>query len=458
MRKFRLFLVLIGLVLILGACKSSDAEKQDTSEKQEVQENKEKEPEDEKDSSGKTPDEILEEATKEIEEKTKEVEKKNKELDDDDLTIDLSEWEYWTREEGDDEKYYPQFNSSFDDYSKYSYTGVEEVKIEPRSYEDMTPGATNADRDKSSYQYKGRREDLFSYEGKNSINMHDSAPYKFVFGYDRPSKEVLHRTLENNTEIPEKYKEEFKKQIDEWMDNNEGVNLTLLNENLYTLQVMECTDRELVKYALNINALACYRKEENTIYVLAESDFDDEFKALLRHEFAHAARNYINKHDGTIQVMATFYPDLYNALYADEGLATLFTSYENKGRAYPLITNCYRIITDACHYTVSDYMAHSFYELRDKVNFYLSDIAPADDILKGIEHLGQYVYDPIEKAKNNLTEEDMKKVIGLMVKICLKENPGITPEAILEKLESQIKDHKTYEGFLNIDVIKACFE
>jgi len=404
----------------------------------------------------KTAEEIINEGLNELEKKTEEILEKVNNTDFSNLTLDTSDYDFYNRNEDENEKYYPAFSNDFDDYSRYSYSGLNEVPEIPRKYKDMGNAIAEADRNNEKYLYKGRKEDLFT-SGK-SIDMYDSAPNRYIFGYCRPSKEVLNRTLENNSEIPEKFKKIFKDQINEWMDNNPGLDLTLLNENLYTLKVIECSATEIKKQALSLNALACYLKEENIIYVEENHEMNDYFRALVRHEFGHAARTYMNKENGEIHIMASYYSTVYPSLFADESLVTLFTSYKNDAGVYPLMVNCYRILIDSCNYTFCDYINHSSYELRDKVNFYLGDIINADELLLGLENVGNFIYDPIEKAKKDITAEDVKNVLKQIIKICIKKNPEITAKEVFEMLNKDIKDHQKYNDFLTESIIKELFE
>ena len=309
------------------------------------------------------------------------------------------------------------------------------VSTQPETYDSIYNRIKDMNRnDIINQKYKWDYEITIANNNKSVLECMDHNFNKVLLGYDMPSKEVLFNTIDSNKNINDYYKQLFKQWITNWLNKYPGTDFTILNENLKTLQIQEMEERAMQKEAHSLSALACYVFGTNSILVNKDADKNsDEFMYIFFHETSHVARiKRIYGDTKSEYYNFGFNPSDGHFLYTDESLATLFTSMENEGGLYRFICNCYRIIIEASNYTGKDYINHSPYEFGAKIDYSLSDITTGKDLLLGMENVGKWIYDPVEKAKLKL--DDVHNVLKTVIKIYLK----LHPEATFEEVENAL--------------------
>jgi len=340
---------------------------------------------------------------------------------------------------------------NFDNYSNYTYN--ENVVTGVQTYNEIYDRIRQLpDADDSNY-YKWTDDYYLSFDRK-SVRTLDSRNYSIIFGYDMPSRNVLYNTIDMNSKIPSYYKQLLKNWVDRWLTNYPGSDLTVLNENLKTVEVRELNSSQLALESISASALASYMRNENAINVNLEAEKDERFEEIFYHEITHAASNFILRDSSGDFVAKNFVPNNMRALYTEEALDTLFTAYENPAKLYPLFVNYYRMITNDIDYTGQDYLNHSVRELAAKIDYTYGDICSGDNFLKLIENTGTYVYG----AKTTAYVDDIYLLNTVIIKMYIKSHGETSFEEIYEMINKDITDRNKYDPIIGEQVLRTSYE
>lgn len=281
------------------------------------------------------------------------------------------------------------------------------------------------------------------------IRVHDAKAYREVFGFSNPTINDLKKILDDNRDIPEKYKTFIISYLDKWLELYPGSDFTLFAQNLSTLKINEIPPDQMKWAALSASAAACYRPAENTIYVKNTIDItatDTSDYIVLTHELTHPATGIRTNLNGNT-VHGKFYDYDQPGEYADECLITYYVykmqGLGHKSEFYVLASNYYRIILDCLGdtYTGADYMNHQVNYLAEKMDEYMGDKNYALRIIDLIDlqmdlHYGKYV-DPERK------QEDFQELYDYITRMYMKKylKPGMDAkqaESVLDNLVNEM--------------------
>ena len=179
------------------------------------------------------------------------------------------------------------------------------------------------------------------------------------------TKDEIYSNIDQNEKIGDTYKNLLKEYITMVENKYPKAEKRIFNENVKTLEVIECTKDELMRASLSVDSYACYIRSENKIYVLKDYVYEKgtwEYQVIM-HEFSHMLRTlWREKDDWEIKVQLEGLN--YSCTSASEALNSLFTvslfDYEEKDIAYQLQSNIYKVLISCLdNYSLEDYVNHS---------------------------------------------------------------------------------------------------
>ena len=91
-----------------------------------------------------------------------------------------------------------------------------------------------------------------------------------AISFEKKSLQDFEEVIRQNPKIPDKFKplmEEYCKCV---FEKYPDVELRPFYQNLQSLEVVECTEDELLKVSWDVYSCGCYVKSENKIYVLKD--------------------------------------------------------------------------------------------------------------------------------------------------------------------------------------------
>ncbi len=186
--------------------------------------------------------------------------------------------------------------------------------------------------------------------------------------------DTLRQTVQNNAKINAKYKAFLQTYIDDLEKNNPDVDVRAFNENLKTIEFIECNKTKLSIKSFSTDSYACYRKDENKIYLLENQDFINDAWAhqVIYHEISHALREARwEKNNQSIRVKfsdSSGYGDIIEEAMNSVFAVNLYDKQEND-IAYQLQSNYIKLILSLLdNYNLSDYVNHSFSYFEDCLN------------------------------------------------------------------------------------------
>ncbi len=200
-------------------------------------------------------------------------------------------------------------------------------------------------------------------EDWGSTRVYDSAHLNRLIDVSGTSAGECRRRIEQNRNIPEKFKDYFTDFVNRIETKYPDADLSMLCHNLETLRVEELNDQAYLMKTASVDSLGVYFNNENAIYipegtVYVEGEFG--FQVLI-HEFCHAAR--ICWLDGSSKNSAGFDSDLEDDLLGEcmnSDFSCSLLSYDERDIAYQTPSNYLRIMLECMdNYTLSDYMNHS---------------------------------------------------------------------------------------------------
>lgn len=239
------------------------------------------------------------------------------------------------------------------------------------------------------------------------IYVYDNEYLGKILKYDSVTSEEMHEAVKNNNKITPRYKELINEFIDDLYEKQPDAEKRIFYENLKTLEVVECTDRELMLESLSSDSYGCYVRTKNKIYVLKDNEYKKgtwEYQVIY-HELCHAARTgFWDSDNKQIRVQCeglNFYTttcaEALNSIFA----VSLF-DYEERDIAYQLQSNYLTIILECMdNYKISDYMNHSLSYFAKKLDEQNGNNNYAASILQLMEaQFNDYHSDKIEIEQN----------------------------------------------------------
>lgn len=200
-----------------------------------------------------------------------------------------------------------------------------------------------------------------------------------VLDYDSVTPDDVHATIAGNPRISESYKQLMYRFLDSISSKYPDADLRVFNENLKTLEVVECTPEELMLASISVDAYGCYVGSENRIYVLNDNVYEEGTwpYQVIYHELCHVARSAKWDVDG-IETIVRFGGQSLNEPSIEEALNSIFAvslfDYEERDIAYQLQSNYHTILLDCLdNYTLSDYINHSMGYYARQLDLYNGD-------------------------------------------------------------------------------------
>lgn len=256
----------------------------------------------------------------------------------------------------------------------------------------------------------------------NILNLKDASAYETVYGYSNVSLEDIKEAVYSNPYISDFYKNFAYTWAQDWLTLYPDSDLSTFYHNVQTMPIKEINESEMLKLTRSENTVACYRPEDNELYVLQGSDFSKNSRdyIVLAHELTHSARSasYVNENGD--KVCCRYYNEKYMGSYSEEALITNF-AYQMQGLGekstfYTLQCSYYRIILDCIDYTGTDYMNHSVNYLIDKMDefmgtkeaYHIISLIDCETALKYNQFLSVDYYE-FDEIYSYLTRMYMKK-------------------------------------------------
>lgn len=208
-------------------------------------------------------------------------------------------------------------------------------------------------------------------------NIYDSEGLDTYFGNTKEdvTYDMIRTAITNNPNIPAHMRPIFFDMVDNLEEKYPDLDLRIWYNNLKTLKIVECeTEFELQLAAISINAEACYKRNENTIYTLKGYQYIPgtwEYQ-VLTHEIGHTMR-LTNIKEGKKTIKTNFTNSSGNIVIVEETLNSLFTLrlYDENEMdiAYQLQSNMMELMVNSMdNYSYQDYIEHNITYFEDKLN------------------------------------------------------------------------------------------
>lgn len=217
--------------------------------------------------------------------------------------------------------------------------------------------------------------DTLSYDGRVSVC--GSAELYRLFGDEKGTAEGCRAAICANSEIPERIRVFFLDFVDRFAASYPDADLTVLEHNLRTIHVEECSRMDYVMASLSVDSLGVYRIDENAIYIPEGTQYiEGEFGfQVLLHEFCHAARSCWVDGDSSKRVKFGYCPE---STLLEESMNSVFScsllNYYEWDIAYQVPSNYLRIMLECMdNYELTDYINHGdtyFYRKLDETAGY----------------------------------------------------------------------------------------
>ena len=263
-----------------------------------------------------------------------------------------------------------------------------------KSFERTETDEAEADGEKKAEEQSGDRpygvlEPGSEYEVDTYIDNRDNSNRLYIYDMDyvdlaldfKPKKLAdFIDVINENSKIARKFKPILTEYCTRVFDKYPDIELRPFYRNLKDLEVIECTDQELLKVTWDTNSCGCYVRDEDKIYVLKDKEYEEgtwDYQVLY-HEFSHCLRDSIYEdEDGnrvSIQFMGLNYYDIPNAEALNSLFAVSLFDYEEKDIAYQFQSNAHQIILECMdNYTLNDYVNHSMTYYAKQLDTYNQD-------------------------------------------------------------------------------------
>lgn len=317
----------------------------------------------------------------------------------------------------------------------------EEITIEtPGYYEEKFYVAE----DKITYNDYFEEDTIMEFPGAGSrVNIHDSAYLNSIFGSEQPTLDMLYKVIDNNHQIPEKYKQLFRDYCFNLVSFIPKADRRILYHNLQTLSIKEVDRLGMIIETFSMDSCACYYPRDNVITLYKDYEFNKgtwEYQVLF-HELSHAARiAYFSKNGKNYEIKSGGFN--FENVMVDETLNTLFSikclGYPETDFAYQLQSNYMDIITESMdNYDISDYINHSqsYFIMR------LDEYAGKGDKARAMMELMTMQYDDYHNEFIHIEQSEFYPFYDYVADIFYKNKivPGMSYEAALSFKEELIR-------------------
>ena len=199
---------------------------------------------------------------------------------------------------------------------------------------------------------------------------------------DFPKKDLddFINVINNNSKISEKFKPIIIEYCRRLFEKYPNVELRPFYRNLQNLEIVECSEQELLNVSIDINSCGCYVKSEDKIYVIKGKDYKDgtwDYQ-IIYHELSHCLRDsqFTDKdgNDVSIQFTGLNYWDVPNSEAINSLFAVSLLDYDERNIAYQFQSNTHKILIECMdNYSLDDYVNHSLTYYAKKLDEYNDD-------------------------------------------------------------------------------------
>ena len=185
---------------------------------------------------------------------------------------------------------------------------------------------------------------------------------------------MIREVIQNNNNIPQKFKEMYLILANNLEAQYPNMDLRVWYENLKNMKILEVDEMTMKVKAISVNAYACYRKDENTIYTVKDYEYTPgtwEYQVIM-HEMCHPIRSgFFQRGDQEIRVQ--FENRSGEGVIIEEAMNSLLAlrSYDQNERdvAYQLQSNMIEVIVDSMdNYTYQDFVEHNITYFENELN------------------------------------------------------------------------------------------
>ena len=238
----------------------------------------------------------------------------------------------------------------------------------------------------------------------------------------------LKALVRTNPDIPAAFRDFLCLFIDRLAEKQSQADLRPFYENLKTLKVAECDERELLMASLSADFSGCYVSSENYIYVRKDKTYTEgtwDFQVMF-HELCHAMRTYHRtEKDPRLGKDILYTAGLYHCeVLPDEMFHSVFAvslfDYDEWDIAYQLQSN-YLLLQSTDAITATDYMNHSQSWLYRRLDEFTGHVNCAGTIFRLI----QAQYDDCHSDRTDCPPETFYPLYDCLSELCL--NAHLTP-------------------------------
>lgn len=186
--------------------------------------------------------------------------------------------------------------------------------------------------------------------------------------------------IDKNPKISKKFKPLAIKYCEDVFEKYPDIELRPFYRNLQNLEVIECTEHELLQASWSVDYAGCYVRDEDKIYAIKDKEYEEKTwdYQVIYHELSHCLRDSIYTDENGIQTSIQFcglnYWDIPNAEALNSLFAVSLFDYEEKDIAYQLQSNIHKIMIECMdNYNLSDYVNHSMTYYAMKLDEYNQD-------------------------------------------------------------------------------------
>lgn len=186
--------------------------------------------------------------------------------------------------------------------------------------------------------------------------------------------------INKNPKISKKFKPLAIKYCKDVFEKYPDIELRPFYHNLQNLEVIECTEHELLQASWSVHSAGCYVRDEDKIYVIKDKKYEEKTwdYQVIYHELSHCLRDSIYTDENGIKTSIQFcglnYWDIPNAEAMNSLFAVSLFDYEEKDIAYQLQSNIHKIMIECMdNYSLSDYVNHSMTYYAMKLDEYNQD-------------------------------------------------------------------------------------
>ena len=286
-------------------------------------------------------------------------------------------------------------------------------------------------------------------DGVNLKVIYDNTKLDEALGYtkDKITYDMIRELISSNSDIPNKYKDIYTNLANNLEKEYPTLDLRIWYENLKTLKILEVDEMEMKVKAVSVDAYACYRKDENTIYTVKDYNYVPntwDYQVIV-HEMCHPIRSgkIIN---GKLQIKTQFENKSGNGIIIGEALNSLFSlrSYDKdeKDIAYQLQSNMIEIMVESMdNYTYQDYIEHNITYFENELNKQNND-----DLAVDILELINLQYKDYHNDKIYVEQSQFYKVYDYIAKMYYRKHisPTMSYDDAL-KVKDELVERITYD-------------